>query len=54
MAWRDRTTADLKHQVERLQWAADHTDDPLWRRQHLKDKETCERILKERQHGLGR
>jgi hypothetical protein len=48
MAWEDRKTSDLKYQIERLQWAADTTPDPKWRRQHLHDKVECERILSER------
>ena len=49
MSWRKRSTKDLKHQIDRLQWAADTTDDHLWRRQHLRDKAECERIIAERE-----
>ena len=48
MSWEDQSTAALKRHVDRLEWAADTTDDPLWRKQHLKDRETCLRIIAER------
>jgi hypothetical protein len=48
MAWGDQSTKDLKRHIERLQWAADTTDDPLWRQQHLWDKAECERIIESR------
>ena len=51
MSWDTRTTEDLKRQVERLQWAADTTPDYRWRKQHLLDKETCEKIIAERSKG---
>lgn len=48
MSWDKRTTEHLKRQIERLQWAADTTPDYRWRAQHLRDKETCEKIIEER------
>jgi hypothetical protein len=41
-------TKDLEYQLGRLEWAADTTPDPLWRKAHLHNIKDVKAILSER------